>query len=98
MTEREMYLAMAKWLREHGFTHRWSPSDRCGCFARAAPGPSDITGHMPTARLRWPILLGVLGVEDLWDDTLSEAGWTEGCTDDAVAACLIAADLATETP
>lgn len=88
MTEREMYLKMAEWIRENGFTPIWQRGD-CGCFQRAA-GYSDTPGF----RVRAPILHDVLGVETCAFPHLDRAGWTDGCTDDAVAACLIAADLA----
>jgi hypothetical protein len=86
MTEREMYLAMAKWLRVHGFSPSFRTVEGCGCFLCAIDAVE--IGCVTRNTLR-DVIGGNFG-----ESMLKANGWTEGCTDDAVAACLIAADLA----
>lgn len=60
------------------------------CFASAACRVSrglPSHGWMPTPL--WELIGG-----DIDEDSLIANGWTVGCTDDAAAACEIAADLA----
>lgn len=86
MSERAMYLAMAEWLRAHGFSPRMDTYVGCGCFLRAAEGAANTWRDLS-------ILRNIVG--GFSEDDLRAFGWTgRRCTDDAVAACLIAADLA----
>ena len=89
MSEREMYLAMAGWFRLHGFSPEFGRvgSGACGCFLRAF----EELDH-PDITFLADIVGGLSLMMDA--DRLRNAGWIEGSTDDAIAACEIAADLA----
>lgn len=86
MTDEQKLRKMAAWIRKHGFTPEiYKDGDLdCGCFINAAwrTGVSIVPN----------MLYGVVG-EDLGESGLRAAGWDETATDDAAAACLIAADL-----
>ena len=88
MTRRELYLGMAKWYESYEFTPAYGEGT-CGCFlhakAEVGAGEFSYVGNE---------LGEVVGVTSFGTDDLIDSGWTHGCTDDARAACLIAADLA----
>jgi hypothetical protein len=94
MTEREMYLAIAKHLKRYGYDPYWTRYINddagplaCGCFSHAAWA---ILGNPTTGEL-WR-LADIVGSFDAGE--LRRNGWTAEYQNDAVAACLIAADLA----
>lgn len=88
MSEQEMYLKMAEWLRAHTFHPAgWAGGEDCGCFLSAN---CEVKAHT----LPLNILQEVIATDGFAEFDLQTTGWTKGCTDDAVAACLIAADLA----
>jgi hypothetical protein len=96
MTDRELLLKMAAYIRANGFDPHWTRGKDtwnhtdCGCFlhaARAVVGE----GHSYEVPLA---LREVVGTVSMMERPLERAGWTgPEVTDDAVAACLIAADL-----
>lgn len=99
MTVSELLRATAENIRRGGFSpvpHGAPPGTSPNCFA----------GHMPweshTAHIALSILARVVGDTTMYTVTLEERleslGWEEGATDDAAAACEIAADLAEPTP
>jgi len=82
--------AMAAWIAKNGFSPNgcggWR--DCPGCFISAEMAVADcFTAN--NSHLR-----GVVGAKSFTARNLRAAGWNETATDDAVAACLIAADLA----
>jgi len=105
MTLAAMYRAMAAYIKRHGYSPLFiaagNGDPECGCFVHAMREVD------PAAAIRWDQLSGhssgplgpmgelahVLGVRNFAADTLTRAGWDAFAQDDAVAACLIAADL-----
>lgn len=84
--------AMATYIRAHGFSPMYSDRNGCGCFAHAA---RQVNG---SAYLPYPLMntiCAVIGAQNLMPEALRATGWTLGQTDDAAAACDIAADLLT---
>lgn len=95
MTEREILLAMAAHIEATGFKPSLGWLGGCGCFCNARYGLPDIAGRgLKTPDDVPPVLLDVIGAKSFLDDDLVAAGWVVGSAPDAVAACLIAADLA----
>lgn len=92
MKVEELYRGMADWFRTHKFTPAYGDGRTCGCFIHAA---RDLAGTRFLCSWDLPILLDIIGGKDFEDETLYVRGWTgPECTDDAIAACEIAADLA----
>lgn len=89
MTKREMYLGMADWFRGHGFTPHLVDSSGCGCFLFARSR----TLEREPIKFDYNELRDVVG-SGFEHHALQRYGWIDGCTDDAIAACEIAADLA----
>jgi len=88
--------AMAAWIAEHGFSPRLREGS-CGCFFYASIGGDIDKLAQGIDSPEWleiePWIADVVGANfSTWG--LRAAGWDETATDDAVAACLIAADLA----
>ncbi len=91
--ERDLRRAAA-YIREHGFSADAGSDGNCRCFVGAldsvrTEGLSAWRDDNP-ARVA---LMPVIASDSYSAVDLSRAGWTEGCTDDAVAALEIAADL-----
>lgn len=91
--ESEALRKAAAYMRKNGFSPAWFESRAnpdCGCFGHALrsvlPEPADIEHFMQPVR-------EVIGC-GIAEYVLRRNGWVNGCTDDAVAALLIAADLA----
>ena len=81
------YNRMADWIEQHGFSPEYETGKGCGCFIAAR-----YVGAM-----RYEYCLPELNnvVESQYDaKALRAAGWDETATDDAAAACRIAAALA----
>ncbi len=96
MTPEQIARAMAAYIREHGFTPEYGSiqADSCGCFIHAYHRLTneDCFGGSAVE----PAFISVIGAAEYYDfdeQQLRALGWTEGCTDDAAAACEIAADL-----
>jgi hypothetical protein len=80
---REHYLAMAAYIRKHGFSPDVGEPGGCGCFLRAS---EQVNKDVHPATLSTEI------VHDFSESCLELDGWTKR---DAIAACEIAADLVT---
>ena len=95
MSPAEIARAMGEYIRKKGFSPELGLGCKCGCFMRAycvlTVGPDGahqmFTGSPVHLALRDVIGCGYHEYE------LERHGWTRGCTDDAAAACDIAADL-----
>ncbi len=96
MTPRDTLLKMARHIRKHGFSPKLADEDGCGCFVSASIACGEMSAESFSTMERLHDVVGTAGWFGV--DGLIAAGWTEGCTDDAVAACEIAADLATPSP
>jgi hypothetical protein len=95
METRELYLKMADYIEEHGFSPEYRSqselNSECGCFLRA------LTKVDRDHDWRIPALLSVIGTGSFGASWLVSGGWLEdeASTRDAAAACRIAADLVT---
>jgi hypothetical protein len=88
----QLYRDMAAYIKQRGYSPLYYGDHErygCGCFLHAANACS----RTPRRLVHLSTLLEVLGVREVSSGTLHDAGWTKGHADDAVAACLIAADL-----
>lgn len=80
------YRLMAYYINANGFSPEYQTGERCGCFLHAAiavPGTAELNA-----------LRAIVG-GSFHEYSLVKAGWTARHKKDAVAACLIAADLVT---
>lgn len=84
---------MASFIEEHGFHPDWQPhaNSECGCFLHASEAQDPLTSD--AVRLAERALIGVVGSGNFLEEYLVHSGWKPGCTQDAAAACRIAADL-----
>lgn len=83
-------------IREGGFSPYMDypyAGEKPNCFIGHMPGRDDVWVTIEAEKL----LRTVVGVYDYDDYTLINAGWKYGVTDDAAAACEIAADIAEAT-
>src|SRR6185295_11970866 len=93
-TSAETAREMGEYILQTGFSPYWTSSpdtnDPCGCFRHAM-------FHEYLSIASFPVidkLAEITGVDQRLDaKDLIAAGWTEGCAEDAAAACFIAADL-----
>lgn len=97
MTDSERLRAMARYIRDHGFSRHEGKDGRCRCFYGAER--STAAGHWvdSTTSVAWKYVAPIVG--DLMPWSLKANGWTNRkVTDDAAAACEIAADLCEPSP
>lgn len=93
MTPAEIARAIGDRIRKEGFTPDFNEEfGRC-CFV-AARIRENLYGDSADVALN-AIKDIVIGLNSSFDAHLNVLGWTKGCTDDAAAACDIAADLLT---
>ena len=93
MTDSERLRAMAAYIRKHGFSPEVGGGNGPRCFVGAWSSVADEC--ISILRTDAGQMLREIVVDDksVGAGDLIRAGWTEGCTDDAAAACEIAADL-----
>lgn len=89
MTPSEIARAMGEYIREHGFSPLYHAGNGCGCFMHAYSAITAIEFQGSDVRKALRDVVGTSFGE--WD--LKQSGWLAGHTDDASAACDIAADL-----
>ncbi len=91
LTPADLY-AMGDYIMEHGFSPFYQRGN-CGCFLHAADNIKGALTLRPIVDSVYDaILRPVIGCGYYFRE-LSESGWTEGCTEDAAAACYIAGDI-----
>jgi hypothetical protein len=88
MKDSELLRAIGEHIDKHGFSVRYTGTS-CGCFINAM---NQVAGEILTNEQLWSLLGPVVG-SFYTADALECAGWTTGCTHDAYAACMIAADI-----
>lgn len=89
MSPAEIARAMGEYIRKHGFSPEYCTVSGAGCFIRAYDEIRESDYRVASK------VLEIAGATFVTTEILKNAGWTEGCTDDAAAACDIAADLLT---
>jgi hypothetical protein len=95
MTQREearaVLIKMGRYIKRHGFTpdYELGFGSKCGCFLHASAAVG-ITGGSWAAM---EVLRELTGSQNLGLMSLLACGWDNSATNDAAAACEIAADL-----
>lgn len=81
----------ARYIKRNGFSPGYRVGNtNCGCFAHAI---YEVCQNAEIVSRLWDKLSMIVGTDNVAPQNLILSGWTEGCTDDAAAACRIAADI-----